>query len=225
MEIVSLKVGKRSQTGKGPARRMRAAGKVPGVFYGPNNPEAVLLEIERLEFAKKLGGLEGSHLIQLQSDAADLKERMVLLREAQEHPVTGQVLHADFYEVDLTKRIEVEVPLHFVGKAAGAEKGGIIQPVVREIVVECLPTDIPGFIEVDVSALDIHDAIHVAELTLPAGAKAVYDDNFTVVTVLAPSVEEVAVEAPVEGAEAAAAPAESAAAGAKPGESSKKGEE
>ena len=75
---------------------------------------------------------------------------MVLVREMQLHPVSGLVLHADFYEVDLTERLTVSVPLHFVGKAVGVVNGGILQPILREIEVECLPTEIPEFIEIDV---------------------------------------------------------------------------
>jgi large subunit ribosomal protein L25 len=151
---------------------------------------------------------------------------MVLLREMQEHPVTGAVLHADFYEVDLTKKLEVTVPLHFTGKPIGVEEGGILQPIVREVTVMCLPTEIPAFIDVDVTALGIHDSVHVEELNVPSGIELVYDSNFTIVTVSPPTVEEVKVEAPVEGEAAAAAPAEGApaAAGEKAPEAAKKPE-
>lgn len=224
MEIVAIKVDKRSRMGKGPARRVRASGKIPGIFYGPSQREALPIELEQKEFARKLGVLEGSHLIQFESGAPELASRMVLLREVQSHPVSGEVLHADFYEVDLTRKLEVSVALHFVGKPAGVEEGGILQPIVREVTVKCLPTEIPDFIEVDVSALGIHDSIHVADLTIPAGVDLVYDNNFTVVTVQPPTVEEVKVEAPVEGVAVegapAAAPAEGAAE-AKPAEGKK----
>ena len=151
MEIVSVTVDKRSEGGKGPARRARACGKIPGVFYGPNQREAITLQVDEKEFAKKIAVLEGSALIQFDSLAPELKSRMVLLREVQSHPVSGAILHADFYEVDLTKKLEVTVALHFAGKAIGVEAGGILQPIVREITVKCLPTEIPAFIEVDVS--------------------------------------------------------------------------
>ncbi|MGH7819036.1 MAG: 50S ribosomal protein L25 [Candidatus Binatia bacterium] len=199
METVTLKVMQRSDRGKGPTRRVRAAGKVPGVFYGPRQKDALLLELEQAEFAKKLGVLEGAHLIQFDSEVPELKDRVVLLREVQSHPVTGRVLHADFYEVDLTRKLEVTVPLHFTGRAAGVEQGGILQPIVREITVKCLPTEIPEFIPVDVSPLGIHDSIHIEELSFPPGVEAVYDENVTLVTVTPPTVEEVKVEAPVEG--------------------------
>jgi len=229
MEIVSVTVDKRSEAGKGPARRARASGKIPGVFYGPNQREAITLQVDEKEFAKKIAVLEGSALIQFDSPAPELKSRMVLLREVQSHPVSGAVLHADFYEVDLTKKLEVTVALHFAGKAIGVEAGGILQPIVREITVKCLPTEIPAFIEVDVSELGIHDSIHVEELKLPERIEPVYETNFTIVTVSPPTVEEVKVEAPVEGVpvEGAAAPAAEGAAPAapaEPAEGGKKGE-
>ncbi len=224
MEIVSVTVEKRVGSGRGPARRARAAGKVLGNFYGPNQREAISLQVDEKEFAKKIAVLEGSTLIQFQSPAAELASRMVLLREVQQHPVSGAVLHADFYEVDLTKKLEVEVALHFQGKPVGVENGGILQPIVREITVLCLPTEIPAFVEVDVSGLDIHDSIHAEDLKLPQGVEGVFDTNFTVVTVSPPTVEEVKVAA-AEGADGAAVPAEGAAApaaDAKGGEGAKK---
>jgi len=227
MEIVSVTVDKRSAAGKGPARRSRAAGKIPGVFYGPNQKEAITLHLDEKEFAKKIAVLEGSALIQFESPAPELKSRMVLLREVQSHPVSGAVLHADFYEVDLTKKLEVTVALHFTGKPVGVEAGGILQPIVREITVLCLPTEIPAFIEVDVSELGIHDSIHVEELKLPERVDLVAESNFTIVTVTPPTVEEVKVEAPVEGVpvEGAVPVAEGAApAAAEPAEGGKKGE-
>lgn len=228
MEIVSITVEKRAAAGKGPARRLRAGGKIPGVFYGPNQKDAITLEIDEKEFGKKIAVLEGSALIQFDSLTPELKSRMVLLREVQSHPLSGAVLHADFYEVDLQKKLEVTVALHFTGKPVGVEAGGILQPIVREVVVECLPTEIPAFIEVDVTALGIHDSIHVADLKLPAGIGSVYDTNFTIVTVSPPTVEEVKVAAPGEGAvEGAAAPAAEGAAPAaeaKTGEGAKKPE-
>jgi len=208
MDEIILSVEPRTGRGKGPARRLRQAGKVPGVFYGPRSA-AMPLAVDGKEFASHVANLEGSHLIRFQSAAADLEQRVALVREVQAHPVTGTLLHIDFYEVDLTQRLQVTVPLHFVGKARGVAEGGILQPVLREIEVECLPTDIPQFIEVDVSALDIHDAVHLAELQMPPNVTAVYESNDAVVTVLPPTVEEAKVaEVPVEGEAVEAAPAE-----------------
>ncbi len=217
METVEITVQRRSDTGKGAARRMRHAGQVPAVLYGPKRT-TTMVSVETEQVERRLAHLEGSHLIRLvHADGADpeLHEHMVLVREMQRHPVTGGVLHADFYEVDLTERLVVSVPLHFVGKAAGVVAGGILQPILREIEVECLPTEIPEFIEVDVSALGIHDAVHLAELKLPEGAGAVGEATQTLVTVLPPTVEaqpgEPGEAAAVEGAATETVPAEATA--------------
>jgi large subunit ribosomal protein L25 len=211
METVEIAIRRRGATGKGAARKLRRAGDVPAILYGPKRALAhISVAAEELE--RRLVRLEGSHLIRLvhpDGGEPELHERMVLVREMQRHPVTGCVLHADFYEVDLTERLVVSVPLHFTGKAAGVVAGGILQPILREVEVECLPTEIPEFLEVDVTALGIHEAIHVAELKLPEGVEAVGELTQTLVTVLPPTVEArpaEAAEAAAEGAVAEAAP-------------------
>src|SRR5262245_66403177 len=110
----------------------------------------------------------------------------------QYHPITGDVIHTDLYEVDLTAKIQVHVPLHFVGKAEGVVRGGILQPIVREIEVECLHMDIPEFFNVEVSALDIGDAVHIVEVKMPEGVNAFYDTNLAVVNVVTSSVQDAA---------------------------------
>lgn len=226
METVDIPVERRSAQGKGPARRLRAEGKVPAILYGPKRQPAQVT-ISQEEFERKLAALEGSHLIRLlHSDGgdADLHERMVLIREMQRHPVSGRVLHADFYEVDLTERLTVSVPLRLVGKAEGVVAGGILQPILREVEVDCLPTEIPDFIEVDVTALGIHDAVHVADLVLPAGVTPSGDTTRTVVTVLPPTVDARPAEEGAAGAEGATEGAgEGAAKGAAKGGAAKAG--
>jgi large subunit ribosomal protein L25 len=213
MEMVEITIERREERGKGRARGLRRRGVIPGVFYGPKRT-TVAIGVSADEFDRKLSHLEGSHLIRLVNDGgkdAELHDKAVLLREVQRHPVTDDVLHVDFLEVDLTERLTVSVPLHFVGKAAGVVAGGILQPIVREVEVECLPTEIPEFIDVDVSALGIHEAVHLSDLKLPEGVTAVGDGAQPLVTVLPPTVEETK---PAEAAEAApveGAPAEGAA--------------
>jgi len=233
METVEISVERRADHGKGAVRRLRAGGKVPGILYGPKRTTTSIV-IGAEEFERKLTHLEGAHLIRLLhagASDAELNERMVLVREMQLHPVSGKALHADFYEVDLTERLTVSVTLHFVGKPVGVVNGGILQPILREVAVECLPTEIPDFIEVDVSGLDIHDAVHVSELMLPEGVVSVGDGTRTVVTVLPPSIETKPGEVAVEGAAAAAgpegapaAPAPEAAPGAKKSDKGEKSE-
>lgn len=190
METVELKADMREGVGKGASRRFRRGGKIPGIFYGPaRQPTMILLDAR--EFSRKVSDLEGAHLIRFDCPASDVNGRVALVKMTQYHPVSGDALHVDFYEVDLTRRIRVAAPLHFSGRPAGLVLGGILQPVRREIDVECLPGDIPEFITVDVSALGIHDSIHVSQIQMPQGVEALFDDDFTIVTVLAPSVEEV----------------------------------
>jgi large subunit ribosomal protein L25 len=224
METLTLEVEPRDRTGKSAARRIRAEGRLPAVFYG-GNAKSLALSLDAREFGRRVANLEGTHLIELRSTTSELDKRMVLLREVQHHPVTGAPVHADFYEVALDRKIEVRVPLHFEGKAAGVTLGGILQPIVRELPVSCLPTRIPDFIAVDVSALGIHDALHVRDLNLPEGVEALLEEGETLVSVVPPTVEakpegaEAAV--PAEGAAAPAAPAAEAAPEAKKAEPKK----
>ena len=212
METIEIQIEPREAGAKGRAKQLRREGKLPGIFYGPK-AESVPLELDRKDFLSRVAGLEGSHLIRIKSSSPLLAERVALVKEMQFHPVTGEVVHADFYEVDLSARIRVKVPLHFVGKAEGVVRGGILQPVVREIEVECLPMDIPEYFDVEVSSLDIGDSLHVKDLSIPEGVAAIYESNLTLVTVVPPTVEEAPVAAEVapvavEGAEAVAPAAE-----------------
>jgi large subunit ribosomal protein L25 len=211
METVVLAVEDRQVKSKGDTGRMRRSGKVPAVFYGPGKTGAPIC-VDAREFRFKLDGLEGSHLIQLTSPSSAVNEKLALLKEVQRHPVTNAPVHIDFYEVDVNKPIEVTVPLHFIGKAQGVTAGGILQSLRREITVECLPREIPEFIDVDVSSLALHGSVHISELLLPTGAKAVYDTDDPVVTVVSPVVAETAAPTEAVEGEAAAAPEAAAAA-------------
>jgi large subunit ribosomal protein L25 len=227
MDTIEINVERRPGSGTSTARRQRRAGVIPAIVYGRKRTP-LSINVQAVEFEEKLTHLEGSHLIRLVHGGGgdgDLHDRAVLLREVQRHPVSGAVLHADFFEVDLTERLTVSVPLHFVGKPVGVVAGGILQPVLREIEVECLPTEIPDFIDIDVSGLNIHEAIHLNEVRLPEGATLVSDGSQTIVTVLPPTVEEVrpGAETPEPAAEGAPAAAEGAAPEAAAPEKGKKG--
>lgn len=205
METLEISADAREKKKKRDAKRLLRNGKIPGILYGPKM-QAVALEFNKREFSSRIAGLEGSHLVRLKSAAANLADKVALVKEMQYHPISGDVIHADLYEVDLTAKIVVHVPLHFVGKAAGVVRGGILQPIIREIEVECLPLDIPAYFDVDVSALDIGDSVHIEELRMPEGVTAIYESNLALVSVVPPTVEEApaaAAAAPVEGVEAA----------------------
>lgn len=205
METIDLAVEPREKSTKGGVRSLRRTGRVPAVLYGAKHAP-LLVTVDCKEFEAKVGSIEGTHLIRLTS-GGELGGRLVLVKEVQRHPVERTLLHTDLYEVDVNSKLKLSVPLHFIGRAAGVDVGGILQPIKREVEVECLPTEIPDFIEVDVSALGIHDAVHLSDLKAPAGVELVIDTDEAVVTVLPPVVEEVKVAAegatPAEGAAAA----------------------
>jgi large subunit ribosomal protein L25 len=199
LETLEIKADPREKGSKNSARRLRRDGKIPAILYGPKT-QAVSLQVDKKDFSTRVAMLEGSHLVRLKSSVPALTEKVALVKEMQFDPITGDLTHADLYEVDLAARITVSIPLRFVGKAAGVVRGGILQPIVREIEVECLPLDIPNFFNVDVSALDIGDSIHIEEIQMPEGVTAVYESNLAVVSVVTPTVEEApAAAAPAEG--------------------------
>jgi large subunit ribosomal protein L25 len=204
---VSLVVESRAGTGKGVTRKLRAAGRMPAVVYGRGKPaRPVTLDPEALAGILRASQSGINTLIDLRLDGG---ESVVLVREIQRDPVSGSWIHADLFEVDLQQTIQVRVPLHFVGRPIGVENGGILDHPMRELEVECLPRAIPDSIEVDVSALDVGDSLHVRDLTLPAGAKVISDADLAVASVVLPKAEE---EKPVEAAPVEGAPAEGAAA-------------
>ena len=131
-----------------------------------------------------------------------LDGRTVLVRELQKDPVRGRYLHADLYTVDMEQAIEVSVPLHISGKAAGIEQGGILDQALREIEIECRPDAIPNEILVDVSALEVGQSLHVRDIELPAGVKLRSDPELSVLSVVAPQKEEEVAVEEVEGEEA-----------------------
>ncbi len=205
-----LVVELRTETGKGAARRLRRAGRVPGVIYGKGRePTPLALDGGRLLRILQRSDRGLNTLLEVRSDDPGFGERMALVKELQRHPVRGDLLHADLYEVDLQQTVEVSIPVHLVGTARGvAVAGGIVDHALREIEVECLPGSIPDAVEVDVSGLDIGDSLHVGDLDLPPGVTLRTDPSISIVSVVAPAAEEAA---PGE-AEAAEVPAEAEAA-------------
>ena len=208
MSETTLSVQRRAGAGKGVARKLRATGRIPGVLYGRGKPTTpISLDPQALERAiqKSESGVNTLFELAVQDDR-ELSGRVVLLKELQREPVLGQLIHADLYEVDLTRTVEVQVPIHIAGIPRGVSlDGGILDHSLRELTVECLPRAIPDEITVDVSDLGIGDSLHVRDLALPAGVELRMDPDLSVVSVVAPQKEEVV--APVE---AAAVPLEGA---------------
>jgi large subunit ribosomal protein L25 len=213
METVELACEKRAIRPKGLINRLRHAGRVPAVLYG-NHGAAMPIAVDGAELKARVSTAARQRIIRLRSDVSELNQKHVILKEVQRTPVSREILHADFYEVDLSKPIRVEVALRFVGRAAGIVDGGILQPLVRQVEVECLPLELPEAIDVDVTPLGIHDVIHISDVQFAGNVKPLYDSDYAVVTVLPPTVAEAPVAATPEEAEAAAAEAATPAAAA-----------
>ncbi len=204
MEFVELRVERRTGTGKGVARELRRRGQIPAILYGEGEP--IPLTADPKVLLRVLGTEAGENVIlNLTIVAGKDFTRKAMVKEVQVDPVTGKPLHADFLAISMERPIEVEVPVEVAGVPEGVkEKGGILDQILREIRVRCLPVAIPDRIGLDVSSLDIGDVLHVSDLPIPEGVELLTDREQAVVMVAAPAVEEVA--APV-GEEAAAVPA------------------
>ena len=227
----ALNVETRQGVGKGVARKLRAAGRIPGVCYGKGEPSiSISLDPRVLRHLLEQSETGRNTLINLAFDGGGAFDgRMVLVRELQKDPVEGSYLHADFVSVDVQHAVEVSVPIHITGRAQGVELGGILDQALREIELECLPLAIPSEILVDVSELDVGQSLHVSDLALPEGVTLRSDPGLSVVSVVAPAkveevVEEAEVEGEVEGEEAAAEEKEEAAKGAEEAEEKKSGD-
>jgi large subunit ribosomal protein L25 len=212
----TLDAKKRDGRGKNEARRLRVAGQIPAVVYGARKegqaPEGVPVAVDPKEVLRILHSESGANtLINLKLDGG---ESRVMVRDYQLDPVTHQLLHADFYQLAMDKAITVAVPVVIKGEPVGVkQQGGLLDFVTREIQVQCLPTDIPEHIDVDVSELALHQSIRVKDIAESPKWKTVTDGETMLVHVVMPKAEESAATAAEEGAVAApvaasAAPAE-----------------
>jgi large subunit ribosomal protein L25 len=206
MEKPVLNAEIREKTGKEMAKKLRATGLIPAIFYGPHS-ETLGLSLDPKELSKTLQTEAGENvLIDLNIRKGEESfKKVVMLKELQVHPLQRRALHADFYEVSMDEMITVEIPVHLLGKSEGVKMGGILEQVLRTIQIQCLPGDIPKGIDVDVSPLMIGDSIHVKDLVVEK-VKILSEPHFTVATVVPPVAEAKPVEeaAPEEGAEAEA---------------------
>jgi large subunit ribosomal protein L25 len=205
MERPVLTAEIREGVGKEKAKKLRAKGQIPAIFYGPRS-QTIPLVIDSKELSKALQTEAGENvLIDLDiRKGAQSDRKVVMLKDIQIDPLQRITLHTDFYEVAMDERVTVEVPVHLVGKPEGTKMGGILEQVRRMIEVQCFPGDIPKSVDIDVSLLKIGDSIHIQDIHVEK-AKILFDTNFTIATVVPPVVEEKVVEAAapeaVEGAE------------------------
>jgi large subunit ribosomal protein L25 len=202
MAVVALSGQRRERLGKGGARTARREGQIPGVLYG-HGEVPVPVSVGARDFDLALRGHKGGNpIVNL---AVGGSQYTALIRDVQYDPLTHGILHLDFQHISLTETIEVKVNVHLTGIPTGVKDGGgILETILREIEVRCLPTAIPASIDADVSALNIGDSIHVRDLSVP-NVEILADPDATVATVVPPTVME---EKPAEAVATEAAPAE-----------------
>jgi large subunit ribosomal protein L25 len=207
MDIRELTVMPREGVGKSVARRLRRSGKTPGILYGGASP--VNIAVDPREVFRIIHGHEGSTQLLRVTFAGSKDSRMVILRDIQLDPVSEDLVHVDLQEVNMDKPIQVTVALHHVGEPIGVrDTQGILEMVLREIQVSCLPANIPEDIKADVSNLAIGDVLTVGELVVPEGVRVLTDKAQAVATVAPPAAEEVAAPVAAVVGAVAAAPAE-----------------
>lgn len=229
MERVSLTAETRTP-GKGPANRMRDAGRVPAVLYG-RKVQPLNISVDRREIEKAVKTKAGMNvMIDLAIKGGD--SGLAFIRDYQADPFRRDFLHVDFQAISLEEKIEIEVPIELTGMAIGVKEGGVVVQSRRTLQIRAFPNNIPDKLTVDITELNIGDGLHADDVMLPEGVEFPHAVNYPIVAVVPPAKEEVAVVAapiegvPVEGAvpaEGAAAPAEGAAAPAAPAAEEKPG--
>ncbi len=206
METTTLQAEVRDSRGKGPARRLRAQGKVPGVFYGPGL-EPTPLTLSPKELIKALRGGRGRNVVFKLSVGG--KDELAMVKDLSTDPVTQELLHIDLYRVFEDKVLEVHVPLRTLGRAAGVVQGGVLNVTRRTLPLRTTPANIPVSIDVDVTHLNLKDTISVEEVQLPEGVECTLRPKLTLAIVLEP--RKITAEEEEEAAAAAAAAEEAAA--------------
>ncbi|MBI1977817.1 MAG: 50S ribosomal protein L25 [Candidatus Omnitrophica bacterium] len=200
MKTVSLKATQREALGKQAVKKTRGLKRIPAVVYG-SGMKPTPIEVTADEFFRVVHTKAGENvIISLVISGPKNLERTVVIKEIQHNPVTDAIQHVDFNAISLNEKIKVKVLLHVKGEAPGVKEGGVLDVVHHEIEIECLPTQIPDRLDVDISALKIGDSIHSKEIKFPQGVTPQLPEDEVVVAIHAPKAEEVAApeEAPAE---------------------------
>jgi large subunit ribosomal protein L25 len=186
----ALAARERQDSGKGAARKLRQQGRIPAIFYGPGS-KPMKLAVDYLDLERIVTGISGENvIIALEIEAQEGNQnKTVMLKELQSDPIHERYLHADFYEISMDKEITVNVAIQLRGTPVGVTNGGILENVKRELSVSCLPDKLTSAIDVDISDMDIGDAVHIEDIQLPEGMRALEDGRLTVAVIAAPAVE------------------------------------
>jgi len=190
MERPQLHVEPREEIGKWAARRLRNRGLVPGVIYGKTSePKAVQVEARALGDVMRAG--HRNMLLDLRMPGVSVRNSpTVMVRELQRDPLSGKLLNVDFHQISLKERVSTTVPVVLVGEPEAVKHGGILEHVLREVEIQCLPTDLPEQLELNISNLEIGDSLHVRDLAPPSGVTMITSPEEVVAVMAAPAKEE-----------------------------------
>ncbi|MBZ4681068.1 50S ribosomal protein L25/general stress protein Ctc [Thermodesulfobacterium sp.] len=190
MRQVNLSVVKREKTGKECAKKLRKQGLIPAIVYG-HNFDPVPISVKANELESILHKYKGETLLfNLEVQNGETQRIQAILKDYQLHPVTDKIIHLDFVAIKEGETVSIDVPLEFVGRPVGLTKGGVIEIFMHDLTVECLPSNIPDKIQVDISNLDLGDVLHVKDIKVPEGVKVLDDPEDTVITIVAEGGEE-----------------------------------
>lgn len=190
MERLELTAETREVSSKGQIKEMRKRDYVPAVVYG-KKVDNTLLSVNRKELIQALNTSAGANvLIDLKIEGEKKRKETVMVKELQRDPVKDIFLHVDFIGISLEDKLQVKVPISFNGEPVGIKEGGVPSIQLREVIVETLPTAIPEYLEVDISQLNIGDSLNVSDLQIPEGSQVMEDPDETIISVLAPTIEE-----------------------------------
>ena len=202
MSQVVLKARSRENKGSSEARKIRRAGRIPGVLYGRSG-KAVSIDLDAIEFSNSVKGISESTIVKVEVDG---KPYDAFVKDTQRNIVDGNIIHVDFYEVKSDLLVRARVSIHLTGNSVGVRDGGILEFPLHEIEVECLPRDLPERIDLDISNLGVNQSIHVREIPLSGGIRVISNAD-QVVTLVKYAKEEKVEEPTAEEAAAAAAAA------------------
>ncbi len=190
MELIELSAKQRETTGKGAARKLRSNNAFPGIVYGVKI-DPVMVSLNTADFNRIIRehGTTGLFFnLKIEDDSN--KERVVMLKELQMDTFGDEYVHIDLHEIDMDTLVTVTVPVEPIGESAGVKEGGLLQIIRRELDVLCKPANTPDSVQIDVSALEIGDAVHVGDIDLGEDVQIPHDVDFTVITIVPPSLEE-----------------------------------
>jgi len=213
MATYKLAAQLRDQKGKEAAKKIRQQKKMPAVFYGRDvTPVHLTLDVSDLKSILKKVHQDSAIIgLEMESGEGGTQQATVMIKELQRDNLRGGYLHADFYEISMTEEITADIAVNMVGTPVGVTNGGILQSIRREITITCLPDKLTDRIDIDVSGLDIGDALHVEDITFPEGMRAELEGHLTVAVVAAPKLEREAAEEGEEELEEGEAPSEESA--------------